>query len=184
MRGEWAITGESFEALLSWLDPGREAAGCKYEAIRRRLIKLFVSRGCSDAEDLADLTINRVIDRLPDIRGGYVGDPANYFCGVARNVYLESRRRKEIATGYLPQPAAEPEERPDQWRECLSRCLSALPPDQRTLVLEYYLDDKRAKIDRRRRLAEASGFTANALRLRAHRIRAALEKCVLQCVGG
>lgn len=179
MERDRAITQESFDALLAWLDEDREAAGQKYEAIRRRLIKIFINRGCSDAEDLADQSITRVVARLPEIVDGYVGEKVSYFCGVARNVYLESMRRKEIATGSLPQPCAP---RPDSARECLRQCLDALPSSQRELVLEYYLYEKRAKIDHRKRLAEELGVTANALRLRAHHIRIGLEDCVRRCV--
>ena len=46
--------------LLEWLDPNLDLAGEKYEEIRRGLIKIFGYRGCSDAEGLADETINRV----------------------------------------------------------------------------------------------------------------------------
>jgi DNA-directed RNA polymerase specialized sigma24 family protein len=180
MKSEQPITQESFDALLDWLDENRETAGRKYETIRHRLIRLFVNRGCGDAEDLADLTITRVVTRLPDVADHYVGEKINYFCGVARNVYLESRRRKEIATDALPQPLAE---RPDPVRECLRQCLDELPAEQRDLVLDYYVYEKRAKIDHRKRLAEELGITANALRLRAHYVRVELEKCVRRCAG-
>lgn len=182
MDSAHVIDQESFEALLAWLNPSREAAGQKYEVIRARLIKIFIGKGCADAEELADLTINRVMVKLPEIRESYVGDPAHYFCGVARNVYLESTRRKEIATGSFPTLACT-EVATNALGECLRECLNLIPSEQRELVLEYYLDQKRAKIENRKRLAEELDLTLNALRLRAHRIRAALEKCVLECVG-
>jgi DNA-directed RNA polymerase specialized sigma24 family protein len=180
MKRAQAITQESFNALLAWLDEDRETAGQKYEIIRKRLIKIFVNKGCSDAEDLADLTITRVVARLPDIGDSYVGEKISYFYGVARKVYLESRRRKEIATDAFSAP---PVARPDVVRDCLRECLESLSSNQRELVLEYYLYEKRAKIDHRRQLAEELGVTANALRLRAHHIRTALEDCVRQCAG-
>ena len=49
---------EMFDRFLFWLDPNREEAAIKYEAIRRKLIKIFTCRGCIDAEDLADVTID------------------------------------------------------------------------------------------------------------------------------
>jgi DNA-directed RNA polymerase specialized sigma24 family protein len=180
MKRERAITQESFDALLAWLDEDREVAGQKYETIRKRLIKIFINRGCSDAEDLADLTISRVVVRLPEVSGGYVGEKISYFCGVARLVYLESTRRKEIATDSFPPPRTT---RPDAARECLRECLDRLPSEQRELVLEYYLYEKQAKIDHRKRLTEELGITANALRLRAHHIRVGLEECVRECAG-
>ncbi len=70
------ITKEPFDALLEWLDPDREKAGQRYEVIRAGLIRIFVSKGLSDAEHYADEAIDRVIKRLPEIQANYVGDPA------------------------------------------------------------------------------------------------------------
>jgi DNA-directed RNA polymerase specialized sigma24 family protein len=176
------ITPDSFEALLSWLGATRDEGARKYEAIRGRLIRIFLKKGCTDPEDLADVTINRVTDKVASIRPGYVGDPANYFCGVARIVYLEYRRRKEIAVEVTAiTPAFDIDL--NHTRECLHRCLSQLPVQQRDLVMDYYVDEKRAKIDSRQLLALELDVSANALRIRAHRIRVNLEKCVAECIG-
>lgn len=183
MRKEQVITKESFDALLDWLDPDRDLAAQKYETIRTRLIKIFICKGSSDAEDLADLTINRVIAKLPDIRRDYVGEPARYFHGVARNIFLESLRRKEVSTETFTTAAAEATDVEAEY-ECLSMCLSLLPLLPRELVLDYYLSEKQAKIDHRKELAQRLGLTAVALRLKAHRTRATLKKCVVQCVNG
>ena len=88
------ITKEPFDALLEWLDSDREKAGARYEIIRAGLIRIFVSKGLSDAEHYTDETIDRVIKRLPDLQESYIGDPARYFHGVARNVFFESGRRQ------------------------------------------------------------------------------------------
>lgn len=181
MRNSLAITLESFEALLEWLDTNREAAGRKYELIRGGLIRIFISRGFNDAEDLADLTINRVVDRLPDIRADYVGEPARYFHGVARNVTREAGRRKEVATERPPERTA-PIAKTSDRHDCLIKCLQLLPDGKRELILDYYLYDGRDKIEHHRRMAEELGVTEGALRTRAFHIRAALEVCVLECV--
>ncbi|HEY0047746.1 MAG TPA: hypothetical protein VGB68_00565, partial [Pyrinomonadaceae bacterium] len=60
MDKENVINQENFDVLLNWLDRNREIAGQKYEKIRRRLIRIFLGRGCFEAEELADETINRV----------------------------------------------------------------------------------------------------------------------------
>ena len=60
----------------------------------------------------------------------------------------------------------------------------ALPAESRTLILEYYQDQRRLKIDRRIRLAAELGLTAQALRSRAQRVRDRLERCVRGCSGG
>ncbi len=96
MKKEWFLTQEAFDALLAWLDPDREAAALKYETVRLRLIKIFACRGCSEAEDLADETINRVTSKLPEIQASYTGEPARYFYGVANKIHLEYTRRKPV----------------------------------------------------------------------------------------
>ena len=117
-----AITKELFDALLEWLDPDRDAAGQRYETIRAGLVRMFVSKGISDAGQSADETMDRVMKRLPEIRVNYVGDPAKYFHGVARNVVLESRRRKEVVTEVLPECLTK-EFGESATSECLSKCL-------------------------------------------------------------
>jgi DNA-directed RNA polymerase specialized sigma24 family protein len=174
------ITSEVFETLLEWLGPTREQGGEKYEVIRARLIKIFLKRGCSDPENLADKTVNRVILKLPEIKDGYKGDPLWYFISTARIVRLEALRNKEIPYESVPDFIVNPD--PDFARECLQKCLALLPEDQRDLVLDYYVNEKGAKIDLHRKLAEELGLSANALRLRTHRIRGRLESCVLECL--
>lgn len=180
-KKEWLLTQEAFDSLLVWLNPDREQAGSRYEQIRLRLIKIFVCRGCGEPEELADETINRVIRRLPEIKEGYEGDPALYFYGVAQNVHLEYTRRKRVPAD-LP-AKLEPCEESEQEYECLERCMQNLSPQNRELVIQYYQDEKRAKIDNRRELAERLGIALNAVRIRAHRIRATLQECVRQCLG-
>ena len=177
-----AITPDSFEALLKWLGPTRDEGAHKYEVVRTRLIRIFMKKGCTDPEELADTTINLVMSKLPTILPTYVGDPAHYFCGVARNVYFDYRRRKEITVeATATTPAFDLIL--DKARECLRLCLSELPDDQRELVLDYYVDEKTARIRSRQQLALELGLSVNALRIRAHRIRAGLEKCVTECIG-
>ena len=164
--------------LLAWLDPDRDEAGRKYETIRRRLIKLFVCRGCCEAEELADETINRVTLKVEAIREHYVGDPAFYFYGVAQKIHQESLRRKTAP----PPPPAAPSDEIETEYECLEMCMQRLTAEQRTLVLEYYREDRQAKIAHRKELARRLDIALNALRIRAHRIRLILRQCVLDCL--
>ena len=94
MHKNWSLSQEDFDALLAWLDSDRERAGIKYEQIRSSLIKIFTGRGCLDAEELADETINRVTRKIKDIKSEFRGDPALYFFGVAKMLLLEYKRRK------------------------------------------------------------------------------------------
>lgn len=176
------ITSELFENLLEWLGPTRDEGALKYEEIRNRLIKIFLKKGCTDPEHLADETINRVMLKLPEIRKTYVGDPLWYFISVARLVWLESLKQKEIAVDNVPDQIFRPED--DFARDCLRQCLTNLSSEQRDLVLDYHLNNKRAKIDLHRKMAEELGLSTNALRLRIHRIRVGLEKCVIACLNG
>lgn len=180
-KNRWEIDSESLTRLLNWLAPVPEQAGRKYEEIRRRLIKIFAARGCPIAEELADETIDRVCKKVAEIAPGYVGDPALYFFGAANKVFLEWRRRITV----LPVPpvpvssSVEEKEREDQ---CLNRCLDTLSPQQRHLLLEYYREEKQAKIDRRKALAVELGLTDNALKIKAFRLRATLQACLLNCL--
>ena len=180
MSRERVLTQEAFDSLLSWLDPNRDDAGKKYEIIRYRLIKIFTCRGCNEAEDLADETINRVALKVEAIEESYVGDPALYFYGVANNIHLEYLRKKPAPPVELP-PTTEVDEMEREY-DCLDRCMQHLSAKQRELVLEYYQGDKRIKINHRKELARKVGIALNALRIRAHRIRATLQQCVQSCL--
>lgn len=178
MKKDSVLTQESFDLLLGWLQGDREEAGQKYERIRLRLIKIFTCRGCAEAEDLADEAINRVVSRVKEIAATYQGDPALYFYGVANKLHLEYLRRN-----HPPRvPPIDSSEDREAELECLDRCVDELSSGNRNLVLRYYAEEKNAKIDNRKRLADELGIAVNALRIRAHRIRVALQKCVTQCL--
>lgn len=181
-KQKWVLTQEAFDVFLGWLDADRELAGRKYEEIRRKLIKIFVCRSCTAADDLADETINRVAKKVPEFRDSYVGDPTHYFYGVAHNVYLEYLRKKREAEMASPPPQPSRYDDTELEFECLEECMEKLAPEQRQLVLEYYQDEKRAKIEHRKRLAERLGIELNALRIRAYRIRAGLHECMRECL--
>src|ERR1041384_3091240 len=170
MTKKRVLTQEHFDALLAWLSPNREQAGEKYEHIRHSLIKLYTWQGYSDAEDLADETINRVTFKLAELREGYVGDPALYFYGVARKMMAELHRR-EAARASLREDELEDRQPDDDVNEfeavyeCLDACIKKLSPANRKLVLRYYQKEKKAKIDFRREVAQQLGIEINNLRL-------------------
>jgi DNA-directed RNA polymerase specialized sigma24 family protein len=60
--------------------------------------------------------------------------------------------------------------------------MNGLSSENREIVTEYYQQDKKAKIDRRKMVAERLGITINALRIRAFRIRATLQECLMACM--
>ena len=178
-----SITLEQFDSLLTWLGDGdRENGATKYETVRAGLLRVFVTKGFSDAEDLVDESINRVITRLPDIRETYDGEPIRYFHGVARNIIRETNRRKEISTD-VSAVWVEPEPTSTEL-ECLERCLKELPREKRELILDYFLYEGHEKIEHHKELAGELGISDGALRGRVHHIRSGLIICMRQCVGG
>jgi DNA-directed RNA polymerase specialized sigma24 family protein len=179
MNKSWVLSQEQFDALLNWLAPEREQAGQKYEEIRTRLIKIFTCRGCYEPEDLADETINRVINRLTEIQGHFKGDQARYFYGVANKVHLEYLRRKQLQ--HIDAPKSD-SSRVEAEFKCLEHCLNQLSAENRHLVVQYYQLERQARIDQRKTLAKEFGIKLNALRIRAHRIRATLLECVQECL--
>ena len=174
------ITQEQFDCLLTWLGTDRDVAGRKYETIRSGLVRIFVSKGFSDAEDLADETINRVIGRLPDIRANYTGEPACYFHGVARNIIRETSRRKEVTAGFI-EGRVDPVREPSDEHDCLGHCLDRLPASKRDLILDYYLYEGHEKVAHHKQMAGQLRITEGAVRSRAYQIRLSLENCMRQC---
>ena len=170
-----------FDELLAWLDPDRDAAALKYETIRSGLIRIFIAKRFSNAEDLADEVIIRVTKRLPEIRDNYVGDPARYFYGVARHVIQEENRPKEIAMDMSLIAWIQNTDLSDL-AECLRRCLQFLTPQKRELILDYYVYEGHDKVEEHKTMAQELGISKGALRLRAHHVRTKLEKCVEECL--
>jgi DNA-directed RNA polymerase specialized sigma24 family protein len=172
---------ESFERFLCWLGPDPESAGQKYESIRSRLIKMFRARRCVFPEDLADATFERVSRKLADLNT-FTGDPARYFYGVAKKIYLEYQH--EIATvRRRPHYSISTDTGAQEWEELLKQlddALNTIPISDRELILKYYTGSGRNKIELRRSLAEQMGFPLNALRLRVFRIRKEIRNCMLQ----
>lgn len=185
---EVGLTAETFEKLLDRLDADRERAGEKYEDLRRTLTRFFEWRGAPFPEEHTDETFNRVARKLDE--GIKIKNIGGYCYEVARLVCLESFKgwdgkrlpleaaNLEAAVVGTTDEAAEKELRMD----CLEDCLSALSIDGRDLVLEYYQDEKRERIDRRKALAERLGLRRDALANRAQRLRDRLQQCVSGCL--
>ena len=181
-----------FDRLLSWLDDGAESHGERYLEMRRRLVSYFDRRNRPAADELADETLNRVARTLA--QGGVIATrpPARYCYIIARFVFFEDLRRERrhvdldettisadrhaIAADLTADYALR-----EQRLDCLDQCLEQLKPEQRTLIVEYYRDTGRQKIERRRALADRLGISMNALAIRASRIRDTLWSCMEGC---
>jgi RNA polymerase sigma factor (sigma-70 family) len=194
IKESWQLNQAEFDSFLAWLHAEREQAAQQYENIRRSLIAMFRSRGLAEAEDLADETINRVIKRVVKTAEPVIVDRAGYFHTVAHNLILQRAKRKPVAValdetqpqtahGQTTRAAAEAEEK-ERVHACLERCLARFPPAQREMVLSYYQQDKQARIEQRKALAERLGLELSVLRLRVFRARGELASCLEKCLQG
>ena len=191
------ITREDFDRLLAELHPDIERAGEQYEKIRRKLVKLFEWRGCAHADECADETFNRVARKISEGISIRSDDPYSYFHGVALNVLREYWRGAEQTAKTLEAAAkiqdhpADPEDlllreieegEKERLVECLNRCLQKLPPESLRLITRYHQEEEIPNKARRKELAQSLGIPLNALRIRAYRIRVAIEECVEKCL--
>lgn len=169
-------TREGFDKLLRWLHPDRDTAGEIYARIEIRVIRIFSSRGCCDAEDLADKTYNVVITKIDWLTENFEGDPALYFYAVAKRIYLESlRQRKPVPLP--PPPDPEPEE-VEEVRGYLDDCLDELSSSDRNVALRYHEGEKGEKIKNRQQLAEELNISRNALRIKVYYLHTRLRDCI------
>ena len=183
-RTEWTLTEEAFAKFLACLDPDKDRAGETYEILRLMLVKFFDWRGAHFPEECVDETIDRVARKIDC--GEVVRDIRTYCHGVARMILLEARRHPdnkrtsldELIAVDLASPALE---EPNLRLQCFEYCLNELPIESRLLIMEYYRDEGRGRIDNRLSLAEKLGIPIDALRSRAQRLRNRLEKCVNRC---
>lgn len=181
-RAEGFVNASAFDTFLRWLGPDPETAGQKYESIRSRLIMMFLARRCVCPEELADATFERVAQKLTHVTDSFTGDPALYFYGVAKKIYLEYQRKITAAhsgTNFFYESRTDNEELEDMLKH-LDEALNTIPKSDRELILRYYSGNKRRKITERRALAHQFGLRPNALRLRVFRIRREIKNHMLQ----
>ena len=190
---DWVPDAGAFHRLLVWLDEGVDSQGQRYVEMRRRLADYFDRRGAPSPEALADETLNRVARRLDET--GAIDDivPARYCYITAKFVLLESLRQAHRETQTIRTAAAlasgvhsglvadAATDIRQQLLDCLARCLASSTPADRTLILDYYGAATATAIAHRKRLALRLAVTANALAIRACRIRERLEDCVSRC---
>lgn len=177
------MSRDGLDRLLALLDPDPAKAGRHYQLLRKKLTRLFEWRGARFPEDLADETISRVARKLDEGVEIKSDEPFRYFCGVAHMVFKEVLRERKRERQLLDpgnwSPAQPPEDEPDDERMAiLQECLERLPEGNRRLILEYHEGERRERIENRRLLADELEIPLNALRIRVHRIRAKLERCV------
>jgi DNA-directed RNA polymerase specialized sigma24 family protein len=180
MSDDWTIDEEDFVRLLGLLAPDSDAAAQRFVGIWRNLVRTFAGRRCHEAEDVADETMFRVARKTRTLKK-FEGDFALYIYRVGSFVYREWRRRNDRTRPPEPPPTPEPPD--EELLDCLDRCLDALTAEEREVAVEYYRFTGRERIDNRKRLGEKFNFSPNALRIKAHKLRAQLRECVERCLG-
>ena len=186
-RTATGLTEPAWNALLTRLGPDADSAGAEYEVLRRRLIKYFEWRGCSDGEGHADMVLTRLARKLDE--GEIVLNIRSYALGVARFVLREhfampTAAPLDVAALATISDAHSGCEAPDDRHQCLERCLAELSAQSRALVLRYYEGDGGSKITIRHAMAREMEITERALRLRVFRARETLEECMHRCLAG
>jgi DNA-directed RNA polymerase specialized sigma24 family protein len=173
----------AFQALLDALQQSGADAGSAYEQLRLKLIRFFRWNNCGAAEELADMAMDRLAERLAQ-NFEAIKEPGRFVLGIARMLVHESRAREKRETKAVTEFAAAsarsgPREDGEQGRlESLELCLGKLPQLSRILLERYYTGDAGERIRNRQRLAAELGLDLNAVRNRALRLRRQLEVCV------
>jgi len=180
------LSPESFERLLKWLHPNREEAGQEYQKIRARLIGHFRAHGCPYPDNLADATMDRAAEKLTPAKiQEWVGnEKVKYFLRVAYYILREDRG-KVFSESQMPDgfEVVSPEnEDLEPVLHCLEKCLRKLSASDSDLIKRYYRGDKSIKRETRIQLAQDLNIDLPNLRVRAHRIRTELRKCIEKCL--
>jgi len=144
--------------------------------LRFRLITFFSHRNCVFPEDLTDETLNRAILK---IEAETIGNKQAYIYGIAKFVYLESLRKEKNHLNIDEITISENNSKPSD--DCLEKCLNELSGENRELILDYYSEEKQAKIRLHDQLAEKLNITKTALRMKIVRIKQKLKICLEEC---
>ena len=175
------LSQEAFFRLLARLNADPALAGEEYENLRARLIYFFERKGCRIPAELSDETIDRVARKVGE--GLEIEDVFKFSYGVARLVLLEHwndpKREWDQLDERLPSPRSN-REYDDCRLECMEKCLQALPPKDRDLIVKNCTLDKKGKEE----LARSLKVTINALRIKVFRIRTKLHGCREKCLKG
>jgi len=182
MKKERDPTREEFEKFLRWLGSAGDRSDRKFIFIQTRLIQILASRGCADAESLADEVINRVAVRIDTVVQKY-SDPLRCCLGFVDNVHLEHLRDQRKKSNAREPPKPRPAEELESEDQCLQKCMEKLNRGEQRVFVQYFGGESPARTGARQELREELRLTANALRIQAHRLRMRLLECMAECLG-
>lgn len=179
----WTLNQEAFDSLMTLLDADNEKAGLIYEKLRNKLVKYFEWMNSEAPESLSDETLDRVARKVYE--GAEIHNLEGYVYSVARMILFEFRRKESkevVAHGEYSTSLYSMPEPQSQMLSCLHKCLAVLPNEEREIIVSYYEEEKREKINSRKELADGLGISLTALRVRVCRLRAQLEICLNNCL--
>ena len=175
-------------------NPDPPAAETAINCLRRRLIFYFAHRFLSqEAEDLAQETLLRVLEKMPNLmtaseKDFKTEDVIKFAFKVAGHIVQEGRRRQiwgartegfpegidsdERFSSRQPDPEASVLAK-EPW-ELVHACLRTLPEPRRKLVLSWFLDEK----TEHKKMAQLLGTNPNGLRLRIFHSLESVRECV------
>ena len=170
--------GQKAEQLFRTLEPEADSVAEGFERCRRKLVKFFIWRRCTEPEDLADETISRLLKTTNAGTQISADKPYSFAYAIAMNVFREYSRRIKVRGEVasideileIPAHSSEPVD------ECQKLCLDRLSEDKRKLLFHYYVDNISCED-----IAKERQETINALRLKIFRIRNALRRCCEEC---
>lgn len=144
----------------------------KYKEIHEKLMRFFKWKGFDDAaEDLAQTTITRGLEKLNAGAHIYTDDPLRFFYGFAHNIVREQHKQK----ARTPDQLSEPDSRVDPASQ------ASLSSTETLVLRDEYLralseEDRTLLTDYAEGLTTHKGLTPELLRIKVHRIRKRLDK--------
>jgi RNA polymerase sigma factor (sigma-70 family) len=186
---DWVLTKEVFDKFLYWLDPDQERAGERYNRIHHKLCVFFAARGCTDVEDLADETVNRMARQIDEGKNITV-KPETYARAIAKYLvkeYYDKPDRKktpldDMAINELFKLDSRKNEFGDEDKEKLierlEQCLQKLDPGDREVVRRYFEGSRQGEAKRNReKLARELGIKKTKLTKQIMNIKNGLKAC-------
>lgn len=181
MTDPWSVFGDD-----------SQSAGERFEFLYSKLVFYFTARRCDDPEELAHVTLERLMRRHSE--NVKVLDLMRYSYGVAENVLYEHVRKQKARQNYASEQkyrsrvgsdddinAAVSKERR---LRCLEQCVEGLSEQEREMLSGYYKGRGQAQQEYRLKMAEQLNITREALTLRVFHLKRKLKKCVVKCLGG
>ena len=122
------------------------------------------------------------MQKIENLSKEYQGDPALFFYAVGKNVLLEFfRSPKTVELSPLMQQEESSQEISVR-SNCLLICLQTLTDEQRQLIIDYYGEEKKVRINQRKLQAQKLDISPENLRKKVFKIKNSLQKCVLNCI--